>query len=311
MCVNARSEDLPIDTVAMLGTDHGLLTAAVQVACRDPKSEPPAEANQVQRFAAAHRLVGGAAAETLWQFPVPQDFYNARKDDLLKFWDGLHGGAAAQQLLRQLVLAIRIWQPDVIFTDNPDCNVTGSASSALVAEAMHEAFKQAADPRAFPEQIEQLGLEPWRASRVYGQWDQRDGSHVVIETNKEIPQLQVTYAEHAAGAGGMLGSTSPVVPAHRFYRLLDTGHIPPGTDKTVLAAVNFGKVGVCRRQMSAEDETDANLVPALKAQRQLLALARNPAAGLTEAPRLLDQLGAMLAKLPEDRVRQGGEHYGQ
>ena len=36
-----------------------------------------------------------------------------------------------------------------------------------MAEAVHEAFERAADPKAFPEQLNVLGLEPWKASKLY------------------------------------------------------------------------------------------------------------------------------------------------
>ena len=50
----------------------------------------------------------------------------------------------------------RTWKPDVVVVDNPDSKVTANAAGALVAEALHEAFTQAADPKAFPEQIDKL-----------------------------------------------------------------------------------------------------------------------------------------------------------
>src|SRR5205823_14780650 len=168
LCVHARGQDLPVDTLAMLGAEQGYLMATVRVATHDPKSEALAESSQPQRLAAAQRLAGGAAAETLWQLPVPQHLANLDKKDLLSHWDRLHGDRAAQQLLRQLVLAIRIWRPDVLLTDHPDFRVTGNGAGALVAEALNEAFQQASDPKAFPEQLEQLGLEPWRVGKVYG-----------------------------------------------------------------------------------------------------------------------------------------------
>jgi len=319
LCVHARAEDLPADTVAMLANDHGLLTAALRIAGPDPKSDSFAEAAQAQRFAAAHRLAGGAAAETLWQFPVPQDFVNTDRTNLVKFWDRLHGDRAAQQLLRQLVLAIRIWQPDVVLTDHPDVTVTGSAASALVAEAVHEAFKQAADAEAFPEQIKLLGLKTWQVSKVCSLWDKRDGSQIAIDNTREIPLLLSTYAEHAAVATALLASPPPTIPAQRFYRLLDTASpspLPPslrrekgwgegegrvGERTDLLDGVNFGPVGDCRRQLPAVDEPDPKLVANIKKQRQLVALVKNPANGLIESPQLLGQIGILLGKLPEDR----------
>jgi photosystem II stability/assembly factor-like uncharacterized protein len=304
LCVNARAEDLPIDTVAMLAGDHGLLTAALLATGPDPRSDRSADTARGLRFAAAHRIAGGAAAEMLWQFPVSQDYSNAPKGDQLKYWDGLHGNAAAQQLLRQLVLAIRIWQPDVILTDHPDVKTTGSAASALVAEALHEAFRQAGDPKVFPEQIEELGLEPWRTSKVYSLWDKRDGSHVTLDNTREIAQLQSTAAEHAAYAARLLASTPPAIPTQRFFRLLAT--TSPSSEKSaggegLLFGVSFGQVGLCRRPLPSLEEPDPMMVAALKAQRQLIALAKNPAAGLAEAPQLLDQMGKVLGKLPDDR----------
>ena len=229
--------------------------------------------------------------------------------------------AAAQQLLRQLVLAIRIWQPDVILTDHPDIKTTGSAAAALVAEALHEAFQQAGDPKAFPEQIEQLGLQPWRATKVYGLWDKRDGSQATIDNTREIAQLQATAAEHVGRAMRLLAATPPAVPTQRFFRLLDGRPISPAKTgsgdeqsvqgKNLLFGVNFGQVGICRRTLFAVEEQDAKFVAAIKAQRQLIALVKNPADGLAEAPQLLDQLGTVLAKLPEDRGAAAAECHGQ
>src|SRR5207248_6358098 len=86
LCVHARGQDLPLDTLAMLGAEQGYLTATVRVAAADPKSDAAAESSQPQRLAAAQRLAGGAAAETLWQFPIPQHLANAGKKDLLNHW---------------------------------------------------------------------------------------------------------------------------------------------------------------------------------------------------------------------------------
>ena len=66
--------------------------------------------------------------------------------------------------MRQLVLALRVWRPEVVITDGA---TTTCAGDALVQEAVREAFKRAADPQAFPEQIERLGLQPWKASKLY------------------------------------------------------------------------------------------------------------------------------------------------
>src|SRR5207253_1157575 len=104
----------------------------------------PARATESLRLAAAVRRAGGAAGETLWHFPLPEHLARSDKADLVKSWDRRHGNAAAEDLLRQLVLVLRTWRPEVVVTDAAD-----GPSDELVREAVREAFKRAADPQAF------------------------------------------------------------------------------------------------------------------------------------------------------------------
>src|SRR5262249_11790615 len=117
LLVHAGSAGLPAETVALLGGQEGYLLAGLRVVASDPASATLARAGEGQRFAAAMRQAGGAAGETLWQFPLPEHASLADKEELLKVWNQLHAGRADQQLLRQLVLALRMWRPDVVITD--------------------------------------------------------------------------------------------------------------------------------------------------------------------------------------------------
>src|SRR5262249_1277010 len=157
----------PLDAVAWLGGEQGFLSAAVRVVGSDPDSAPPGRSSEALRYAAALRQAGGAAGEMLWQFPVPEHRLRSDGPTLPPGRDQLHAGRAAEELLRQMVLALRIWRPDVILTDHPDPKTYGQTTDAVVAEAVHVAFQQAADPKAFPEQLTQLGLKPWKPSKLY------------------------------------------------------------------------------------------------------------------------------------------------
>src|SRR5262249_4478145 len=154
---------------------------------------------------------------------------------------------------------------------------------ALVAEALNEAFQQAADPKAFPEQIDQLGLEPWRVARVYGLWEQRDGSHLALDTGAEGRRLQATYAEFAADAAGLLAAT---VPAQRYYRMLGTTLKDAGA-KALLDGVPPAATGVCRRELEPLGELDNKLLAAIKAQRQMQNLAKRPDNNLVSGDQVL------------------------
>src|SRR5262249_33601977 len=140
-------------------------SAALRVVCADPATAPFKRAAEGDRLSQALRLAGGAAGEELWMMPLPEDMNNESRKKLLAHWDKLHGGNPGEHLLRQLVLALRVWRPDVIIADAPDSKT--SPLESLVGEAMHEAFKRAGDPNAFPEQLVALGLKEWKPSKLY------------------------------------------------------------------------------------------------------------------------------------------------
>src|SRR5262249_28448619 len=112
--VHARPGGLPLESLAVLGGEEGYLATPLAVQASDPWSAPLGKASEAERFAAAMRQAGGATGETLWQFPLPQHLGRAEKTDVVGAWDQLHGGRAADQLLRQLVLALRMWRPAVV-----------------------------------------------------------------------------------------------------------------------------------------------------------------------------------------------------
>lgn len=107
---------------------------------------------RTQELLAARRIDG---AEQL--FTRARDFgYSKSAEETLRIWN-------KDEVLSDVVLAIRRFQPDVIvtrFTTRPP-NHGQHTASALLAE---EAFEAAADPQRFPEQLG--ALKPWKADRL-------------------------------------------------------------------------------------------------------------------------------------------------
>jgi photosystem II stability/assembly factor-like uncharacterized protein len=327
LLVHARSTTVPLDTVSLLGNEQGYLGAVLRVACPDTNADLRAqlqreqkegkidqaelerqlervaaaanEAAHAQRLAAAVRAAGGAASELLWQFPLPAHLANAEKKDLLTFWNQMHDGQAPRQLLRQLVLALRTWRPDVVVTDHPDPSVSGCPADALVAEALHEACKQAADPKAFAEQIELLGLEPWRVSRVYALWNRPADAQVVVDGNELRSRLETTLREFAAPAAGLLAGMPTTLPAQRSYRLLDSRSEDQEKQTDLMGGVAAGDGA--RRELPAIAETSPEVAKAIRHRHTLQLLVDNSAGALAEPGKLLSQLGPLLAALPDDQ----------
>ena len=163
-----------------LGGEQGYLAAALRVIAAEPGVIGAGAGAEPQRFAAAVRQSGGAAGEVLWQFPVPQHRLRCDGPELVKGWDQPARRPSDRTAAGQLVLAIRIWRPDVVLTDHPDRKARQTAE-AVIAEAMHHAFQQAADPKAFPEQSNGSAWSRGRSAKVYSRWHQRGRADVVLD----------------------------------------------------------------------------------------------------------------------------------
>jgi LmbE family N-acetylglucosaminyl deacetylase len=72
-----------------------------------------------------------------------------------------------EEILRDVVRVVRRVRPDVILTMSRDGSGGGQHHMAS-ARLAHEAFRAAADPARFPEQIRE-GLRPWQPRKVYQQ----------------------------------------------------------------------------------------------------------------------------------------------
>jgi photosystem II stability/assembly factor-like uncharacterized protein/tetratricopeptide (TPR) repeat protein len=299
--VHARSAAVPVDAVALLGHEDGYLATAVRLQTSDPASAPLGKAAEGPRLAGAVRQAGGAAAELLWQFPVPEHLTRAEKAELVKSWDRLHGDRAADQLLRQLVLALRVWRPAVVVTDNPDLQ-NGTPLEALVVEAVQEAFNRAADAKAFPEHVQQLGLEPWQPVKLYACCPSRANANVTLDLNEPGRRLEATPRDFAAPAAALLADGSAPPPTQRHFRLLDSKLAGAAGHHDLLEGIVLPPGGVARRMLGEVPPTPPELAKALETRRNLQALAEAPPNGLVEPARVLAQLGSSLNGLPTDQA---------
>jgi photosystem II stability/assembly factor-like uncharacterized protein len=298
--VNARSTGLPADTVALLGGQDGYLTAALRVTAPDPKTAAVGRVTEATRFMTAHRQAGGAAAESLWQFPVPSAVARGGREELLKAWEKDHGDKVAEDLLRQLVLAVRMWRPDVIITDNLDAKATGFAGDALVAEAMREAFDRAADPKQFPEQLTEMGLEAWKASKLYGRWEDRKSCHIALDLTAPSAPLQSSARDFAAGPAGVLAEAAVAVPPDRCFGLLASHMDGAALHKSLMQGLDLPEDGPARRKLPVCVELDQEIKKAIQARATLRALSEGPPNPLADPNQLLAQIGTMTKDMPPD-----------
>jgi photosystem II stability/assembly factor-like uncharacterized protein len=200
---HASPDGVPLAALPGLGARDGYLAAAFTMTSADPATANPNRAAGDLRLAAAVRSAGGTASDTVWGFPFPAHCDGLPAEQLLTYWDTLAGGKAREQWLRQLVLAVRMWRPDVIATDllSPDA----PSAEHVMLYAAREAFKLAAEPTAFPEQIELLGLAPHAPKKLYARFVDDAGAQVKIDAAAFAKELADTPAAIAESGSKLLG----------------------------------------------------------------------------------------------------------
>jgi len=301
LLLHARAGGIPLDTVAQLGGQDGYLCAALRVTASDLTTAALTRSAEATRFSTAMRQAGGAAGEMLWAFPVSSHLLRAPRADLLRTWDNLHGDQAADQLLRQLVLTIRMWRPAVVLTDSTEEGGEHFACDALLAEAVKAAFERAGDARTFPEQLSGLGLEPWQAGKVYAV-GQGAGTRVSLDLTAIAMRLQATLREFAAEPMALLSGAAVVLPDQRDFHLLAAQGKDAAAHRDLMQGTDLAPGGLARRMLDAADEMPDELLKAIRQRTTLKALSETPPGPLTDPNRLLSQIGPMLAKMPDDQA---------
>jgi LmbE family N-acetylglucosaminyl deacetylase len=164
------------------------------------------------------------------RFSRVADFgFSKNADETFQKWGG-HDVALAD-----MVRVIRTFRPDVLTTRFSGTPRDGHGNHQASAILTKEAFRAAADPNRFPEQIA-AGLQPWQAKKLYignvcgfGAMTCPDENWTLkINTGEYSPQLGMSYAQFAMeglrhqlsqGAGNWT-----LDPGDRFtfYKLVDS-----------------------------------------------------------------------------------------
>ena len=130
--------------------------------------------------------------------------------------------------LGDMVRVIRTFRPDVICTrfrgDSRDGHGHHQASGILTREA----FRAAADPTLFPDQLRE-GLQPWQAKKLYMDNVRANEDWTIkLETSQYDPLLGETYVQFgwkglkhqlSQGAGAW---NPPEGPRFSYYKLIDS-----------------------------------------------------------------------------------------
>jgi LmbE family N-acetylglucosaminyl deacetylase len=180
--------------------------------------------------------------------------------------------------LGDLVLAIRTFRPDILTSRFSGTKRDGHGNHEASGVLTQEAFRAAADPNRFPEQIK-AGLQPWQAKKLYlgnpprlftgGNIADEDYT-VKLDIGEYCPILGMSYTQFALeglahqtsqGTGGIR-----VPPGHRYtyYKLTDAAVTKPaGHEDDFYAGMDTSLTGLASR-LGAEESKVPFLRPALE-----------------------------------------------
>jgi LmbE family N-acetylglucosaminyl deacetylase len=259
--------------------------------------------------------------------------FSKTADETFAKWKG-HDVALAD-----MVRVIRTERPDVLVSRFSGTKRDGHGNHEAAGLLTQEAFRAAADPNRFPEQIKE-GLLPWQAKKLYSDNVPRardlnvaDADYTLkLDTGTYSPLLGMSFAQF--GLEGLAHQTSQgtggarVAPGHRYtyYKLLDS--VLPNKNANQHENDFFDGIDTSLPGLAArlgDDEAKASfLKPALTSIakhvddatrafniQDLSASAASLLAGLSETQKLIEQVdqsqlppAAKAAVLPSLRTKE-------
>lgn len=220
-----------------------------------------------------------------------------------------------ERTLGDMVRAIRTFRPLVIFSRFSGTPADGHGQHQFAGYLTPLAFKAAADPTRFPEQI-RAGLRPWQVRKLYVGQGFRDTSAppLRVETGVYDPLLGRTYAEIAAEGRSQhksqeMGSLELRGPASSGLRLLARADGITGDDKSFFEGVDISLKGIGKLSGLPDGLIDNDLATLQDAAERALR-DYNPLMPARSLPALAQGLSAVRAaraKLPATTAGQDAD----
>lgn len=266
--VHSRPEKSPLDLIALLGGEDNYRVVALCTLAADPVNASFEHASDAHRWSEIVRRLGGVSGEMLRHVDAK-------------------AGKTAKQWLRDLVLTIRIWQPEIILSDGKNDSVT--------AEAVQKAYLAAGDAKLFPDQTATLGLTAWTAKKhIQESHEAKEGRLATVPVSEPLPRL----GRSPRDAAGEINLLMPVPAGYPNERRLI------GINTTLMEGITLAPGGTARREFAAITETEGKnfeeRVKALQLKRNLEAMVNSEFAGIGGPDKVIGQLDSALKKMPAD-----------
>ncbi|MDP6050933.1 MAG: PIG-L family deacetylase [Candidatus Latescibacteria bacterium] len=161
--------------------------------------------------------------------------YSKSADEAMEFWN------QDEMLLADVVRIIRIFRPDVVVSVFAGSPRDGHGQHQAAGLMTREAFRAAADPNRFPEQI-RAGLRPWQPGKLYinntrASFESIDS--LMVNTGDYSPVLNRSYLEIGLAGRSMhrsqdMGTIQRKGPSVRMIKLVERVGLSEQADDTHL-----------------------------------------------------------------------------
>ncbi|MFZ3262741.1 MAG: PIG-L family deacetylase, partial [Terriglobales bacterium] len=258
------------------------------------------------------------------RFSRVADFgYSKTAEETFQKW---HGHDIA---LGDIVRVIREFRPDVLVARFSGTERDGHGHHQASAILTKEAFRTAADPKQFPEQIAE-GLQPWQAKKLYignvcsfgAQTCDPDKYTLKLNTGKVDPVLGTSYVQFALKglrhqeSQGLAAVSVPDGDRFTFYKLVDSVIDSPkdkdGHEQDFFDGIDTSLPGLAARlgdegkKLPQLREIQANVKAAERAADDTAAVD----AALRAAQRSAERLTAPIAGLPSPEQEETNRRVG-
>jgi photosystem II stability/assembly factor-like uncharacterized protein len=298
--VFSRPGDVPWELLVRLCGDEGYLGAVAVMNRQDIEVRAGDPVELADRLHEAAVATGADDASLDWRFPVRQGGLGLSVVETTDAWDAANDGKGLHALQAEVIRQVRLWRPDVIVTGDPGARGENAATQ-MVAEAVVEAARKAADSGALPEQLSLAGLAVWQVKKVVAALPPGVRGGAELPTAQLATRLGRSLADAAAGPRGLLANQFRVAPSMLGFHLAFSLASSEADRGDFIGRLSLASGGEARRtQDESAVEGLESVSRVAQRRRNFLAIIEQSEKSPQGGVQLLAQAGQLAEQLDDD-----------
>lgn len=268
----SRAEEIPFEAFAQICANQGYIGGATVLFRDEDRQRESRETAWMDRVHEAMIRSGASGTWELGPFSIGHAELHTTIDRLIEQIEKEHDGKGIAKLRERLVLTIRQWMPEIILTSG-----SGESKDPVRELAIREimnAIEAAADPQAYPDQITELALKPWKVKKVHCVLDDGQLGDVHIATTEPSLRLGQPIDEFVYLSHGMVDTAWKSKPAILgFSTVLDD--FPGRGNKDFFSGIDVPFEEARRPILGSFDARANEIFLRIKQRRNILGILQN------------------------------------